>query len=267
MLTGMPLLASAAGDKTQLVAQVWKAAQLETLSRNMVGNLLASIAQHPNLNTLSDNRRRQLLAHYRQHTRAERFASGLRTALSQASEAQLRALLTLTESRIARRALTEELAFKPVSLALMTEHARKLQLSDEGRARAAAISRLDEAIGVTDMSVSIAATSIYGATAVLRQSTGEKQLTSGDDLARQVAALAERARPWQAQQVRVTYLYLYRNLPLADLKAYVDMQAHAPVKAIQRSFVRSLGAELIAIQRDVIHAFVADLHGQGTRDA
>ncbi len=269
-MAGLPIAANATGAATEhqrLVEQVWQAAHLSTLSEGMAGNLLTGIEQQPEIQSLGENKRKRLLSHYRRYSQPERFTRGLRRVLQNASDQQLRALLTLANSAVAQRALTQELAFRQVPMATMNAHAQQLLNTEEGRARAAAITRLDQAIGVTEMAVSVTATTLFGTTAAMRQSGIAARATSRGSLAKQVARFAVRARPWQAEQVKVTYLYLYRKLPLAELQAYVAMQEHWPVKSIQRSFVRALGEEMIAIQSDVIREVVKDMQGNGIRDA
>ena len=150
---------------------------------------------------------------------------------------------------------------------VLIEHAARLRKTNEGRVRLQAIKRLDKAIGVTDMAVTIAATNVYGAHIAKQELAGHAPLATTEATLVRMKQYAERARPEHARQVQLTYLYLYRHLSLADLQAYVALQENPAVTSMQRQFVRSLGEEMISIQQEVMREVVQDLRGMGQRQA
>lgn len=246
-----------------LIDDVWQASRLSSLSESMVSNLLAGIEQHPEMESLTPQRRKRLLAHYRRHASAERFRRGLRQELEQSSTQQLNALMDLTRSRVAQRALEHELAYVAVKPKVMLNYASQMRSTAQGQKRLDAIDRLDRALGVTDMAVTVAATTLYGTAVAMRQLNDATPTATPPNLERLVSQFIEQAKPWQAQQIRVIYLYLYRHLSLDDLNAYVALQENEHVSKLQRRFVQSLGQVMISIQRDVMRDVLDDLKDGG----
>jgi len=250
-----------------LVQQVWQTTRLETLSKAMANNLLAGIKHHPDLQSLSVERRDRLLAHYQRYTSASRFSDGLKSVLKRSSARQLRALLHLSRSAVARQALQHELSFVPVPANVMLDYAASIDNSPEGEIRRESIRRLDRAIGVTDVAVTVSATTLYGAAMAMQELDAAAPVAVPGDLNRLVSQFIEQARPRQAKMIEVTYLYLYRHMSAQDLVQYVGLQENEAVQSIQRRFVRSLGEEMIGIQRDVLIDLIEEMHGRGERQA
>ena len=250
-----------------LVEQVWQTTRLESLSQAMANNLLEGIRHHPDLQTLSLERRDRLLAHYQRYTSPGRFADGLKSVLTSASTEQLLALLHLSQSEVARQALKHELSFVPVPLEIMLEYAASVDKTPDGSARRESIRRLDRAIGVTDVAVTVSATTLYGAAMAMRELSASAPASVPGDLNRLVSEFIEQARPRQASMIETTYLYLYRHMSASDLATYVGLQENEAVRTVQRQFVRSLGEEMIGIQRDVLTDLIQDMQGRGERQA
>jgi len=250
-----------------LIEQVWQTTRLESLSQAMARNLLQGITHHPDLQTLSIERRDRLLAHYQRYTSASRFADGLKSVLTQSSAEQLLALLNLSRSQVARQALQHELSFVPVPVGVMLDYAASLDDSAEGALRRESIRRLDRAIGVTDVAVTVSATTLYGTAMAMQEFEASSPLAQPGELNRLVSRFIEQARPRQAKMIEVTYLYLYRHMSPQDLATYVGLQESEAVQSIQRRFVRSLGEEMIGIQRDVLLDLIEDMQGRGERQA
>lgn len=250
-----------------LVQQVWQTTRLATLSQAMAKNLLAGIRHHPDLQSLSAERRDRLLAHYQRYTSASRFSHGLKSVLKQSSAEELRALLHLSRSAVAQQALQHELSFVPVPVNIMMDYAASIDNSPEGAVRRESIRRLDRAIGVTDVAVTVSATTLYGAAMAMRELDATAPVSVPSDLNRLVSQFIKQARPRQAKLIETTYLYLYRHMSAQDLAQYVGLQENEAVQSIQRRFVRSLGEEMIGIQRDVLLDLIEDMHGRGERQA
>ncbi|MFK7966253.1 MAG: hypothetical protein AB8C46_20000 [Burkholderiaceae bacterium] len=269
--TPTPSISSAAtlssAPNNALVEQVWQTTRLDSLSQAMANNLLEGIRHHPDLQTLSLERRERLIAHYQRYTSPGRFADGLKSVLRSASTEQLLALLHLSQSEVARQALKHELSFVPVSLEIMLEYATSVDNTPDGSARRESIRRLDRAIGVTDVAVTVSATTLYGAAMAMRELSAPATASAPGDLNRLVSEFIEQARPRQASMIEITYLYLYRHMSASDLATYVGLQENETVRAVQRQFVRSLGEEMIGIQRDVLTDLIQDMQGRGERQA
>lgn len=263
------MAANATGPATSnaLVAQVWQAARLDALSASMVENILAGVREHPEVARLSPAKRERVFELYRRHATSERFATRLRTQLEAADDVSLQALIEVTKSPIAARALQHELAFKPVAPELMLEYAVSMRKSEDGFERQAIIERLDRAIGVTEMSVGVAAASVWGTSVAMREFERPQSTLTAENLDQAMGRFIEQIRPFQHEQVQITYLYLYRRMPVDELREYVKLQEAEPVQSLQRRIVRSLGEEMIALQRDVTKDVVRDLRHQGERDA
>ena len=111
-----------------------------------------------------------------------------------------------------------------------------------------------------EMALRIAGASLYGTQVAIRaahNASGNADVDT-ETIAQQARQFVHRMRPQQRHDVATTYLYLYRNLSLTELRDYVGRFESEPVRALQRSLIQALGAEMIAVQSDVIHELVAD---------
>lgn len=219
----------------------------------MVVNILDSVRHHPDLTGTSAHRRNRLLAAYQKHATVGRFEQRMKKYLSDMPRAALLAMNQLSQSTIGQRAMREEHRFSAASPATLMSYWRQLRDTPEGDQRIAVIRRLDQALGVTDIALSVAGASLYGARAALGTSNEVTRADATDEqLSAMVDAFVNKMRGAQQQQVELTYLYLYRNLSLAELNEYVERYEQEPVRSLQRRLVQALGTEMIAIQSDVI---------------
>lgn len=250
----------------QLIDEAWRAARLDQLSQAMVDNILAGVREHPDMRKLSTGKREHVLDLYRREATPERFVRRLRARIEGADAQALKAMIAVTRSPVAARALEQETAFEPVPPATMFEHAMQVRDTAEGRERLSVIERLDDAIGVTEMAVGVAAASVWGTSVAMREFEQPRSAFTGDDMERAMTDFIARVRPFQRQQIQITYLWLYRNMPLNDLREYVALQEDSILQPLQKSLVRSLGEEMIALQRDVTARVVRELRGHAERE-
>lgn len=252
--------------RTALLEEVWQAARLDQLCTSMVENIIAGVREHPDVVKLDADRRQRVVDLYRRQADRERFATRLRAEFEVADEASLHALLAVARSEITARAVRHELAFQPVSMHLMRDYALSVREQPDGAQRLDAIERLDQAIGVTEMSVGVAAASVWGTSLAMHEFELARPAASRDDMDQAIQAFIERVRPFQHEQIQVTYLYLYRNMPVDELREYVALQEAQPVQQLQRRLVRALGEEMIALQRDVTAEVVRGLRAGAERE-
>lgn len=260
---GIATSSGAAAPSAELIEQTWRQNGLRALCESMVQNILASVQHHPDLALAPTERRARLLSAYRKHATTVRFERRLKRYLLHANSDALQAMNALSQSTIGQRAMREEQRFSTVQPATLLAYWQTLRGAPEGSSRIALIRRLDDALGVTEIALNVAGASLYGTQMALGsdRNVSDRPANNGR-ISSLVNGFVSAMRPAQRQQVELTYLYLYRNLTLAELDEYVTRYEREPVRGLQRQLVQALGSEMIAVQSDVI----AELAGSANAD-
>ncbi len=254
----------------ELVDEALQAARLGPAVESMLSAIPAQLAVDPNLARLSAERRERVLAIYRQVFAAPRVIATVRERLAaEASAEDLEYFIAQQRSPLAQRALRMETASGSVPRQRIMEHAARVAGHADTRERVALLERMDDSIEVTETWSALTSAIIIGswhAVAKARQASAMDEDGATGEPPR-IDTLRSALRPKVREAVLQSWLYVYRNLEVNDLHAYVRMHEAPAMRSMLRLMARAMASSLVDMHTEALQELLRDLRGAGERQS